>query len=86
MFELNLLDNFVCVWFSVLQRVRGTATIGLAYINPGTSLLRTDTTESENGQQNDGFEIIHHRDLPQSLTESPLPPGWEGEKFFSLLI
>ena len=25
-----------------------------------------------------GFEIIHHRDVPQSLTEAPLPPGWEG--------
>ncbi len=33
-----------------------------------------------------GFEIIHHRDLPQSLTESPLPPGWEGKKYLFLFI
>jgi hypothetical protein len=66
--------------FSVLQRVRGTATIGLAYINPGTSLLRTESTENENNQQNDGFEIIHHRDIPESITDSPLPPGWEGKR------
>jgi hypothetical protein len=36
-----------------LQRVRGTATIGLAYINPGTSLLQTGSVENENNQQNE---------------------------------
>ncbi|CAF1348466.1 unnamed protein product [Rotaria sordida] len=66
---------------SVLQRVRGSATIGLAYINPGTTLLRTGSNESDNNQQNEsGFEIIHHRDVPQSITEQPLPPGWEERK------
>jgi hypothetical protein len=37
----------------VLQRVRGTATIGLAYINPATALAQTESTEIENTQQNE---------------------------------
>ncbi|CAF4402299.1 unnamed protein product [Adineta steineri] len=67
---------------SVLQRVRGKATIGLAYINPSTALAREESVENENNQQPEaGFEIINHRDIPQSLTEIPLPPGWEGMKY-----
>ncbi|CAF1233195.1 unnamed protein product [Adineta steineri] len=66
---------------SVLQRVRGKATIGLAYINPSTALAREESVENENNQQPEaGFEIINHRDIPQSLTEIPLPPGWEERK------
>jgi hypothetical protein len=72
---------------SVLQRVRGTATIGLAYINPGVSLVRNGSSENEGTQQNEpGFEMINHQDLPNSLAESPLPTGWEGEKYLSCLI
>ncbi|CAF4209435.1 unnamed protein product, partial [Rotaria magnacalcarata] len=37
--------------------------------------------EEEDSQQNDSdFEIITHRDIPESLASSttqPLPPGWE---------
>ena len=64
---------------SVLQRVRGTATVGLTYVNPGTSLLRTESSENGTNQQDDGYEIINHRDIPESVTDSPLPPGWEGK-------
>ncbi|CAM4742945.1 unnamed protein product [Rotaria magnacalcarata] len=69
---------------SVLQRVRGTASIGLAYINTNATSTTTESTEEEeeeDSQQNDSdFEIITHRDIPESLASSttqPLPPGWE---------
>ncbi|CAF1517784.1 unnamed protein product [Rotaria magnacalcarata] len=72
---------------SVLQRVRGTASIGLAYISTNATSTTTESTEEEeeeeeeDSQQNDSdFEIITHRDIPESLASSttqPLPPGWE---------
>ncbi|CAF3762631.1 unnamed protein product [Rotaria sp. Silwood1] len=66
---------------SVLQRVRGTVTIGLAYMNPSTPPLTPGSAEIDNNQQNEsGFEIIHHRDIPETLTEQPLLPGWEERK------
>ncbi|CAF1599411.1 unnamed protein product [Rotaria sp. Silwood1] len=66
---------------SVLQRVRGTVTIGLAYMNPSTPPLTPGSAEIDNNQQNEsGFEIIHHRDIPETLTEPPLLPGWEERK------
>jgi hypothetical protein len=53
--------------FSVLQRVRGSATIGLCYVNP-TTLARTTSTETEtapqNGPQNEVkyyFQVIKKR-------------------------
>jgi E3 ubiquitin-protein ligase NEDD4 len=69
---------------SVLQRVRGHATIGLCYINPPTIETRTSSSESENTVQNEpGFEVINHRDVAESIPtgpEPPLPPGWEERK------
>jgi len=66
---------------SVLQRVRGSATVGLAYVNPSTpnsSLPRSDSQNNETERTNDaGFEIIHHRDAMEATPEAPLPAGWE---------
>ncbi|CAF4251595.1 unnamed protein product, partial [Rotaria sordida] len=54
----------------VLQHVRDIATIGLVYINPGITLLRSGSFETDNNEQNEsGFEIIHHCDLSESITE-----------------
>lgn len=80
--------------FSILQRVRGTATIALAFVSSNDSIRRTESTESNGTQANDasGFEIIHHRDVLQTTNDSPLPPGWEGKirlkhlVFFCLLF
>ena len=72
---------------SVLQRVRGTATVGLAYVNSATPLVQVESTENGTNQQNEpGFEIINHRDLPNSSNEPELPPGWEGEKYLSPIV
>lgn len=38
---------------SILQHVRGSATVGLAYINPDVPVRRTDSTEGENNQPNE---------------------------------
>ncbi|CAF5069450.1 unnamed protein product, partial [Rotaria sp. Silwood1] len=38
---------------SVLQRVRGTVTIGLAYMNPSTTPLTPGSAEIDNNQQNE---------------------------------
>ncbi|CAF0748147.1 unnamed protein product [Rotaria sordida] len=69
---------------SILQRVRGTVTIGLCYINSNTSVPRRNSTENDNTQPNEsGFEIVNHEDTiePTAATaataETPLPPGWE---------
>jgi hypothetical protein len=48
------LKNFSIIRnFSVLQRVRGNATIGLCYINPTTSVPQTNSTENDNTVQNE---------------------------------
>ncbi|CAF0944386.1 unnamed protein product [Adineta ricciae] len=69
---------------SVLQRVRGNATIGLCYINADPTVLRTSSIESPTTSQNDsGFELVNHRDAAEpvtSIAEPPLPPGWEERK------
>ncbi|CAF4746230.1 unnamed protein product, partial [Rotaria socialis] len=73
---------------SVLQRVRGSVTIGFCYLNPNSSSpATTNPTENENAppqqqQQTDsGFVLVNHE---SSTTESvvptpevPLPRGWE---------
>ena len=72
---------------SVLQRVRGTATIGLAYVNSGTPLVQIESTENETNQQNEpGFEIINHRDLPHPSNEPQLPAGWEGKIYLFSIV
>jgi len=44
---------YIYIHFSVLQRVRGSATIGLCYVNPTSTLARTGSTESANTQANE---------------------------------
>lgn len=77
-----LTKDFPLVKRSILQRVRGTATVGLSFVSSGDSLHRTESTESNNNNQaNDsGFEIINHRDVSTAASDSPLPPGWEERK------
>ncbi|UJR33213.1 hypothetical protein I4U23_020668 [Adineta vaga] len=69
---------------SVLQRVRGSATVGLCYINADPTLTRISSIESPTTPQNDsGFELVNHRDANEpvaSIAEPPLPPGWEERK------
>ncbi|CAF5174100.1 unnamed protein product, partial [Rotaria sp. Silwood1] len=66
---------------SVLQRVRGSVTIGLCYINQNSPVTRKDSTENENASaQEAGFEIVNREDTVEptpAIAETPLPPGWE---------
>ncbi|CAF3984078.1 unnamed protein product [Rotaria magnacalcarata] len=73
---------------SVLQRVRGSVTIGFCYLNPNTpSPVTTNPTENENApppqqQQTDsGFVLVNHEsNTSESVVptpEAPLPRGWE---------
>lgn len=64
---------------SVLQRVRGNATVGLCYINAESTVPRATSADSPSVSQA-GFELINHTDLPESTTATSLPPllpGWE---------
>ncbi|CAF1201359.1 unnamed protein product [Rotaria magnacalcarata] len=76
---------------SVLQRVRGSVTIGFCYLNPNTpSPVTTNPTENENApppqqQQTDsGFVLVNHEsNTSESVVptpEAPLPRGWEARK------
>ncbi|CAF4237569.1 unnamed protein product, partial [Rotaria sp. Silwood2] len=66
---------------NILQRVRGSVTIGLCYINPNPSVTGTNLPENENTQANEsGFEIVNREDTVEptaAVAETPLPPGWE---------
>ncbi|CAF0902584.1 unnamed protein product [Adineta ricciae] len=78
--QAMLTKDFSLTKRSILQRVRGTATIGLAYMNSPGTLTHAESSEIETNGSESGFEIIHHRDVSQTLNETPLPPGWEERK------
>ncbi|CAF3633948.1 unnamed protein product [Adineta steineri] len=80
-----LVKDYPLLKRSVLQRVRGNATVGLCYINSDTPLTRTNSIESATSipQNEPGFEMVNHRDVvepPTTVPEGPLPPGWEERK------